>query len=265
MAQGVYKASYKSGIAYRASVTYKNKHISLGSYSSETEAYASYREALNIISNDSITIDNFSLSDFTLKFEKIITLLNFRDKGMYISNPIYMRQNYFSYFLDKNTELKFDIDDLFYYSGHKIIKRGGHLFVNDYGSQINILSRFGIHGFSVAGRDYEFANGDSTDFRYSNIIVINSYIGVFRKERKAKYVYQTKIHINGDFVIGTYSSEIKAAIAYNKAVDIAKSHGLNKNFRENYITEIDGKTYADIYTTIKISANYISYLNNCAD
>lgn len=262
MAQGVYKANYKSGTAYRASITYKNKHISLGSYSSETEAYAAYYEASNIINNDTITIDNYSSIDFNLKNDKIISILNYRDKGMYIANPIYMRQNYFSYYLDRNTELKFDIDDLFYYSSHKIVQRGKHLFVNDYGSQINILSRFGIHSFSVPGRDYDFANGDNLDFRYSNVIVVNHYIGVFRKERKADYVYQAKIHINGDYVIGTYQTEIKAAIAYNKAVDLARAHGIKINFRENYITEIDAKTYADIYTKLKVSAKYMDYLKN---
>lgn len=76
--------------------------------------------------------------------------MNFRDNGVYIKTPIYLRRNYFEYFLSPTLILKFDIDDLFYYSSHRIQKRGGHLFVSDYGMQYNILSRYGIksHGGS---------------------------------------------------------------------------------------------------------------------
>jgi len=60
--------------------------------------------------------------------------------------------------------------------------------------------------------------------------------------------------------IGTYRSEEKAAIAYNKAVDLAKSHGINKNFPTNYIEHFSPKEYAEVYSKIKISAKYLNYL-----
>jgi len=262
MSQGVYKAQYKNKIAYRAGITYKNHHISLGSYDTDNLAYAAYLEANNIINSSDITIDNFSTINFTLKTDKVICLLNLRDKGMYIPNPIYLRNKYFSYYLDKDIELKFDIDDLFYYSSRKIIKRGGHWFVNDYGSQISILSRFGIHSFSVAGKDYYFANNDSTDFRYSNVIVINRYMGVHEISDLKCSKYQTQIHINGNYIVGNYDTEIKAAIAYNKAVDLAKAYGVKKRFSENYIPEIEAKEYANIYTELKVSKKYVNYLKS---
>ena len=106
---------------------------------------------------------------------------------MYISTPIYMRKNYFSYYLSINQELKFDIDDLFYYSSHKIMQRKGHLFVNDYGMQVTIQSRYGIKSHAVEGRDYQFVNGDPNDFRYSNLLIINHYHGVSRIERSGAY------------------------------------------------------------------------------
>ena len=59
---------------------------------------------------------------------------------MYIKTPIYLRRNYFSYYFSKNEEYKFDIDDLFFYSQHKILRRGGRLFVNEYGMQTSIFS-----------------------------------------------------------------------------------------------------------------------------
>lgn len=75
----------------------------------------------------------------------------------------------------------------------------------------------------VAGRDYQFVNGDSYDYRYANILVINRFTGVLRHIVKGITKYRTMIHINGNYLVGTYSSEEKAAVAYNKAVDLAKA------------------------------------------
>lgn len=200
-----------------------------------------------------------------LKFDKVISLLNFRDNGIYFKTPIYLRNNYFVYYLSKSDELKFDIDDLFYYSVRKIMRRNGHLFVNDYGMQVNILSRYGIKNYGVAGRDYYFANEDVTDFRYSNIIIINKYYGVTKYFKNEQPRYKVKIHINGNYTIGTYRSEEKAAIAYNKAVDLAKAHGIDKNFPTNYIENFSPKEYAEIYSKIKISAKYLTYLSTYKD
>ena len=83
-------------------------------------------------------------------------LINFRDNGIYFGTPIYARPKFFYYYLSPVDVLKFDIDDLFYYSSRKIMKRGEHLFVADYGMQVNILNRYGIRSFAVAGKDYLF-------------------------------------------------------------------------------------------------------------
>lgn len=262
MLPGVYEATKKDGtIYYRSNITFKGKHISLGSYNSETAAHQAYRVASAILS-DTAPIEQSFYMTYALPFEKIVSLINFRDNNMYISTPIYLRKNHFSYYLSINQELKFDIDDLFYYSSHKIMQRKGHLFVNDYGMQLTIYSRYGIKSHAVEGRDYIFANNDPTDFRYSNIIIINRYYGVTRIETAGSYMYRCKIHINGNYTIGTYSSEEKAAIAYNKAVDLAKQHGISKNFPENYIETMSGKEYAQIYSKIAISSNFIEYLNS---
>ncbi|MDD5935272.1 MAG: hypothetical protein PUC65_06915, partial [Clostridiales bacterium] len=149
--------------------------------------------------------------------------------------------------------LKFDTDDLFYYMKHRIMQRGGHLFVSDYGMQVNILSRYGIKNFGVAGRDYRFVNGDTTDFRYRNIQIINRYHGVIKEVSKGMDTFIAKIHINGDYIIGHYSSEIHAAIAYNKAADLLIKKGLTKNFPKNYIESIDEITYAKLYSSIRLS------------
>ena len=262
MLPGVFEAKKKDGtIYYRSNLTFKNKHISLGSYDSEAAAHQAYRVASSILT-DTASIEDSYYMTYALPFQKIVSLINFRDNNMYISTPIYLRKNYFSYYLSINQELKFDIDDLFYYSSHKIMQRKGHLFVNDYGMQVTIQSRYGIKSHAVEGRDYQFVNGDSTDFRYSNLLIINPYHGVSRIERCGEYKYRTKIHINGNYTIGTYSTEEKAAIAYNKAVDLAKLHGITKNFPENYIETMSGKEYADLYSRLKISSKYIEYLNS---
>ena len=261
MLQGVYIAKQKDGtIYYRSSINYRNKHISLGSFSSEEDAGTAYLDALALLNDLSVTLAALQDAALTLSFEKAVILLNFRDNRLYFKSPIYLRSGYFNYFLSPGEELKFDIDDLFYYSSHKIQKRQGHLFVNDYGMQYSILARYGIRPYAVSGRDYIFANGDPLDFRYSNIIIRNHFHGVRQIERNGIPKYQTVIHINGNYIIGTYSSEEKAAIAYNKAADLAKTAGIAKNFPENYIDSYSPKEYADMYTKLKISRRYLHYL-----
>lgn len=252
MLAGVYSATKKDGtIFYRSSITFKNKHISLGSYSSEESAHQAYLAACDIVFKGMYTI--FDLTKTPLSFDKAICLINLRDNGLYFHNPIYLREKYFEYYLSPDKHLKFDADDLFYYSKHKIMVRGGHMFVSDYGMQVNVMSRYGIGKYAVAGRDYLFVNGDNTDFRYGNIEVINKYFGVFRKGREGNYKYTAKIHINGTVTIGTYPSEHMAAIAYNKAADILNANGLKKEFNKNYIEDINAIEYSGIYNKIRVS------------
>jgi hypothetical protein len=261
MLPGVYIARKKDHTPYyRGNITYRGKHISLGSFPTEPEAHCAYTDAAQLLAGALALEDAFEQIT-SLSYDKLVTLVNFRDNHMYISSPIYLRKNYFSYYLDIHQELKFDIDDLFYYSRHRILKRQGHLYVNDYGMQVTILSRYGIKSHAVCGRDYRFVNGDTSDFRYSNIEVINPYFGVSRITVRGQYRYRAQIHINGNYTVGTYRDEIHAAIAYNKAVDLAKQAGINKSFPQNYIEELSGREYADIYTAIKIAPKYLNYMN----
>lgn len=257
--KGVSEATKKDGtLYYRSSLTYKNKHISLGSYDSETYAHKTYLEAKDIL-NSSVTIFDFD-DNSLLSFEKYVMLINFRDNKYYIKNPIYLHKYYFSYFLDMKTELTFDVDDLFYYSNHKIFRKKGYLFVNDYGMQVNILSRYGIKNFAVQGKDYHFKDGDSNNMRYHNIIIINKYYGVERMTSQKGYIYLAKIRINGYTKIGTYKTETEAAIAYNKAVDFVLSNNISTiKYNKNFISEIDSyEDYTKIYDSIRLSVNILS-------
>lgn len=256
---GVYPASKKDGsIYYRSSFTYKNKHISLGSYPTELQAGRAYTEATRIMNNHDLTIENYE-SKSALTFEKYVVLINLRDNNMYIATPIYIRSKYFSYYLSKNEELKFSIDDLFYYSSHKIMKRGGHLFVADYGMQVSIVSRYGIKSHAVEGKDYIHKNGDNLDFRYENIEVMNEFHGVSYTTHYGKSRYQAKIHIHGDYIVGYYNTDIEAAIAYNKAIDILHKNGDSKEYKVNFIDDLPGSQYAEIYHRVKVSDKIINY------
>lgn len=236
---------------YRASFTCHRKHISLGSYATMEEAHGAYEEANLLMQNSDLSVAGYKIRKY-LSFEKWIILCNLRDNGIYFSTPIYMRNNYFSYFLDEKTELKFSIDDLFYYSSHKIMKRKGHLFVSDYGMQVTILSRYGIKSYGIRGQDYLLLNNDPYDFRYENIEILNSYHGVQRTLYHHKMKYQSRIHIRGNYIIGYFSSALEAAIAYNKAVDFVKDRGCKKQFLPNYIDGIKPSQYAEIYHNIRI-------------
>lgn len=254
MKPGVYTAVKKDGTRYyRSSITYKNKHISLGSFPTETAANLAYHLADCILHKEAYTLDEFSNHSHVISFQKWVTLVNFRDNNIYIKTPVYLKEKYFHYYFSPDDFYLFDIDDLFYYSTHTITRRGGHLFVSDYGMQINILSRYGIKNYGVAGRDYVFVNGNKRDFRYENIQVINHYHGVFRKEIKGKTVYETRIHWNGEYIAGRYQTEIEAAIAYNKAASTLIKKGYEKKYPVNFLEELSTEEYKKIFKSTKIS------------
>ena len=260
MLTGVYLAKKKDGsVYYRSNITYKGRHISLGSFATEQEAHLAYTAASELLSCSESIEDAFYRTR-VLAFEKIVSLINFRDNGMYIPTPVYLRKNYFSYYLNIHRELKFDIDDLFYYNSHRILQRQGHLYVNHYGMQVTILGRYGIKTHAVAGRDFRFVNGDPNDFRYSNIEVLNPYYGVEAFEKNARTFYRVRIHIHGNYTVGIYEDMIHAAVAYNKAADRLKQAGITKNFPENYIDELSPRSYADLYQQIKFSPKFRTYL-----
>ena len=190
--------------------------------------------------------------DISIETKKIATI---EPATQYIKTPIYLRKHFFYYYFDCEDFLTFDIDDLFYYSTRTITRRGGHLFVADYGMQVNILSRYGIKNYAVKDRDYRFINGNTKDLRYANIEIINRFHGVTRKEKDGKIFYETKIHWNGNLTVGRYDNEIEAAIAYNKAASVLLTKGYEKNYPVNYIEELTKEEYRNILKNITVSKN----------
>ena len=172
-----------------------------------------------------------------------------------------MGQKQFYYHMSPSKTLKFDLDDLFYFSSHKIMCRGNHYFVSDYGMQVNLASRFGIKNYAVEGRDYRFLNGDPTDFRRENLEIINRYQGVRKAIKNGQPEFTARIHVRGNILIGRYATEEEAAIAYNKAIDILKRNGYTREFTPNYIEGMSPSRYADLYTEVQISKRIQCY--NC--
>lgn len=255
--KGIFAATKKdNSIYYRVSITYRGKHISLGSFDTEQQAADCYEFARNLLHGNRYTCGDYH-KDFPLSFEKWIVLLNFRDNRIYFKTPIYLRPTHFQYYLTPERILIFDKDDLFYYASHKIMVRGNHLFVSDYGLQVNIMNRYDIMSYAVPGRDYDFANGNENDFRYSNIIIHNRYRGVRMKETGTSKKYEAYIHINGTVKIGIYDSKEQAAIAYNKAIDLLAKQKFPRRFTPNYIEELSPKDYAAIYSELKINPRII--------
>ncbi|MCF8020486.1 MAG: hypothetical protein K9L62_13965 [Vallitaleaceae bacterium] len=251
---GVYESVKKNGQKYyRSSITYDGRHISLGSFESSILAHNGYLLAKKIISSPHLTIYDYE-DDMCLAFDKWVVLMNYRDHHYYFSTPIYMHKNYFSYFISYTEELFFDIQDLFYYANHKIHKRQGYYFVNDYGMQVNIMSRYGVKNHSVLGRDHRFVDGDIHNLRYDNIQVINPYYGVILERSLVAPIYKSTLNIHGNYVIGRYKDSATAAIAYNKAIDYLHKNGIvRKGFPKNYIADMNQEAYAAIYKKVKIS------------
>lgn len=256
---GVYTARRKDQtIYYRASLTYRNKHISLGSYDSAWEAHQAYLLASSLLEDSSVSLSHYG-SDSPLSFSKWVSLLNYRDNGIYFATPIYIRPKFFYYYFSPSEFFIFDLEDLFYYSSRKISRRGGHYFVADYGMQVNIMSRYGIKNYAVEGRDYRFINGNNQDMRYENVEIINRYNGVNAIHKDGRMRYQVKIHVKGNVNVGTYDSEAEAAIAYNKAIDLLKKAGVDKTYTPNYMEGMSPAAYADLYASVKISSGIRHY------
>lgn len=257
--EGVFSAVKKSGEVYfRASLTYRSKHISLGSFPDPEKAHKAYLEGSRLLSDAALTLNSYCKAS-PLAFEKWVCLLNFRDNGIYFGNPIYMGQRLFYYYITPAHVLKFDLDDLFFYASHKIMCRGNHYFVADYGMQLNIMSRYGIKNYAVPGIDFSFINGDRTDFRRENLAIYNRYHGVRCTQKNGQHRYTVRIHIKGNYIVGIYHTELEAAIAYNKAIDILLKNGVKKNFTPNFIDGLSPSKYAEIYTAVPISQKIMGY------
>ncbi|MDE6404946.1 MAG: hypothetical protein K2M20_04745 [Lachnospiraceae bacterium] len=256
---GVYTAKRKDGTIYfRASLTYRNKHISLGSHSDMQKAHEIYRIASALLHDSAIRLEDYR-EDSPLAFMKWVCLINFRDNGLYFSSPIYIRPRFFYYYFSPAEFFIFDKDDLFYYSSRRISRRGGHYFVADYGMQINIMSRYGIKNYAVEGRDYRFINGNRNDLRYENIEIFNRFHGVNAVQEKGRTRYLVKIHVKGYVKVGTYDTETEAAIAYNKAIDLLKKAGVDKAYTPNYMEGISPDVYAGLYHSIQVSPRLLDY------
>lgn len=260
MAAGVFQSTKKDGtIYYRVSITYKNKHISLGSSEDYEIATKRYKLATSILRNNRYIMTDFNKTDQSLDYEKWIIIMNFRDNGLYFKTPIYLSKHYFTYYLTQHIELEFDVDDLFFYSNHKIFKRGNYFFVNDYGMQMNIFSRYGIKNYAMSGKDFFFIDGNPYNFRYENIEIVNPYTGVEKITKHGITTYKAKIHLSGYVTIGYFKSIHKAAIAYNKAVDFMLRYiDPNKKYAKNYVDAISKEEAQYYYTSIKLPTYLIN-------
>ena len=67
MKPGVFLAKKKdASIYYRSSITYKNKHISLGSFSTEEEAHTAYLQAGTLINDKTLSIDSYRMINLVI-------------------------------------------------------------------------------------------------------------------------------------------------------------------------------------------------------
>lgn len=72
-------------------------------------------------------------------------------------------------------------------------------------------------------------------------------------------MYTVRIHLRGNYIVGRYNTDIEAAIAYNKAIDILRSKGVTNNFTPNYVDGIAPSHYAEIYSSLTIAPGILNY------
>lgn len=229
---------------------FKRKKIYIGIFESEETAQSAYAYCHQLLHTN--VLPQPFLPQY-ITFKKYITLINLRDHGVWINQPIYLYDTYFQYFLSANLILTFDLKDLFFFSTSKIYKRGNYLFTTNRHSQCSILTRFGLPAKSIYGRDYLFANKNRYDFRRSNLIILNHYRGVSCKEKHGQLLYTTKIYHGRSLLVGHYDSEVVAAIAYNKAFDTLIALGVFRDYTPNTIPYLTQSEYQSIYNQISLT------------
>ncbi len=246
----IYPINKNSGTEYQLYYKYKNKRIYLGAYQTFALASSAFLEAEEVVISK-ISID--CASHLTLPFHKVVSLINFRDNGVFFKNPIYICGDYFKYYVSKDTVFSFDNNHLFFFSTNKIAIRGNYIYTQDGITQRNILSRFGIPSHSVCGKDYLFKNNNPYDFRKDNLHIVRHYLGVTYVKKNGLPVYVTKIFFNKSIVVGHYSSEVEAAIAYNKAADLLTKH-TQTEYMHNDIPYLTQAEYNALYESVTISS-----------
>lgn len=246
----IYPSVLNGKTQYKLYFVFESNKIYLGAYPSMETAEKALEEAKVLMDAPK---GPPCFKDTTLNYKKIVCLCNLRDHKKYMKNPIYLCGTYFHYYLSKDCILVFDSKDLFYFSTYRIYKRGNYLYTQDSISQQNILLRFGIPNHSVMNKDYFFKNGNPYDFRAENLVVVNSYKGVKQKTKNHKTIYIAYIHTHTNLIIGHYESEIEAAIAYNKAIDLLRQQNLYHDYTYNTIPYITKVEYQALYDGIRIS------------
>ena len=71
--------------------------------------------------------------------------------------------------------------------------------------------------------------------------------------KNKQLVYVAKIFINHTIIIGYYPSELEAAIAYNKAIDLLMQNGTRRDYIKNDIPYLTLTEYHQIYDRLEIS------------
>ena len=60
-------------------------------------------------------------------------------------------------------------------------------------------------------------------------------------------------------MIGNYTTDIEAAVAYNKAADILQQKKIKKKFERNYIEKLNSDEYHRLYDSVSISKKILEY------
>ena len=78
MLPGVYLATKKDGtVYYRSSITYRSKHISLGSFPTEEDAHCAYRCALKISSEPLSLEESLAFTNYRMGYASALAWILF--------------------------------------------------------------------------------------------------------------------------------------------------------------------------------------------
>ena len=70
----------------------------------------------------------------------------------------------------------------------------------------------------------------------------------------------TKIHVNGDRIVGRYATDTEAAVAYNKAAEMLQAAGIPIRYISNYIPELSTQEYRKLYDHIMFETRFLKFI-----